>query len=299
MPANKDIKPIERMYCEQKWGKEGSLNIREQLSNIKVTIIDAPPIERVMKTLPIFLLNGWEPSPKFDFSDAEVAACVEQLFTGETIPNAMETFRVSFVVQGIDLNDVTHLIRHRSFTFSAQCSDRDLRDLDLHVKASILAVPEFAERFTEIAKLTQTLYKDMMDSGKVSVFDCRTILPVNKTHFYVVHGCIKDIISYVKQRADEQIQPQSDNIVALRLWLELCKLYPFLKPLIDFTKQDAFFQKVARAGKTIIFPPNEKNDTFDWSPDQFFHDKHRDKFEGSDVYIALRDEIYAELAAIK
>jgi thymidylate synthase (FAD) len=169
----------------------------------------------------------------------------------------------------------------------------------LHVKASILAVPEFAERFTEIAKLTQSLYIDMMDSGKVSVFDCRTILPVNKTHFYVVHGCIKDIINYVKQRTDEQIQPQSDNVVALQLWLELCKLYPFLKPLIDFTKQEAFFQKVARAGKTIIFPPNEKNDTFDWSPDQFFHDKHRDKFEGSDVYLSIRDAIYAELSTIK
>lgn len=296
MPANKDVKVIEPMYCLPKWGKEGSLTIREQLSNIKVTITDAPTVEQLKKNIPIFVLNGWNNHPRIDdFTEEEVNTCISQLFGGETIPNAMETVSISFVVEGLDLVDVTHLIRHRAFTFSAQCSDRDLRDMELHVKPSILAHEEFGARYRQIAELTQQLYADMMDSNEINVFDCRTILPVNKTHFYAVRGNIKDIISYIYQRKDEQIQPQSDNIVALKLWLEICKLYPFMKGLIDLKAQEAFFQKVARAGKTIIFPPNEKNDTFDWNPDQFFHTKHRDKFLASEVYLAIRDEIYKEL----
>ena len=299
MPSNDNVKVIEPMYCLPKWGKKGSLTIREQLSNIKVTIVNAPSVEDIRKIIPVFVLNGWNNHPRIDdFTEEEIDTCIEQLFSGETIPNGMETINISFVVEGLDLIDVTHLIRHRAFTFSAQCSDRDLRDMELHVKPAIVNHEEFGPRFKEIAKLTQGLYADMMDSNDVNVFDCRTILPVNKTHFYAVKGCIKDIINYVRQRSDEQIQPQSDNIVALKLWLEIVKIYPFMKNLINFRAQEAFFQKVARAGKTIIFPPNEKNDTFDWNKDQFFHDKHRDKFDSSEVYLEIRDEIYKELDSI-
>lgn len=282
---------IEPFYCEKKFGEPATLVMNEQLSNIKVELINPTDYFEVINTMCQFALNGWNTEPRTEFTEEEEDKCLSDLFGGTALPLALETFRVSFSVSGLDLVDVTHLIRHRAFTFSAQCSDRDLRDLELVVKPSILANEEFRQRFEFIAHKSAQLYADMLDSGEVSVFDARTILPVNKSHYYLVSGCLKDIVNYVKQRIDEHIQTQSDNVVALMLWAELCKVYPFLVPLIDLKGKDMYHINQVKAGKTTIFPPSKKNDVMDWDEDQFFHDKHRDQFPGSDVYLGIKDKL--------
>ena len=281
----------EPFYCEKKFGKPATLVMKEQLSNIKVELINPTDYFEVINTMCQFALNGWNTEPRTEFTEEEEDKCLSELFGGTALPLALETFRVSFSVSGLDLVDVTHLIRHRAFTFSAQCSDRDLRDLELVVKPSILANEEFRQRFEFIAYHSAKLYADMLDSGEVSVFDARTILPVNKSHYYLVSGCLKDIVNYVKQRIDEHIQTQSDNVVALMLWAELCKVYPFLVPLIDLNGKDMYHINQVKAGKTTIFPPSKKNDVMDWDEDQFFHDKHRDQFPGSDVYLGIKEKL--------
>jgi len=282
---------IEPFYCKKKFGEPAKLSMVEQLSNIKVELINPTPVQEVVSTMCQFALNGWNDSPKTQFAPDEQSKCLTELFGGTALPLALETFRVNFSVQGIDLVDVTHLIRHRAFTFSAQCSDRDLRDLELVVKPSILANEYFKRRFHQIATQSAQLYADMLDSGEVNVFDARTILPVNKSHYYLVSGCLKDIINYVRQRIDEHIQTQSDNVVALLLWNKLCKEYPFLKPLIDLNGKDMYHINQVASGKTTIFPPSEKNDVMEWDEEQFFHDKHRDQFPGSEVYLGIKEKL--------
>ena len=299
MPKNNDIEILEPMYCESKFGRVGKLEIVEQLSNIKVTIIDAPTVEQIRHMVPAFMLNSWTETPKFDgFTNEEIDRCIKELFAGEILPTGMETIGITWCVEGLDLVDVTHLIRHRMFSFSAQCSDRDLRDLTVLAKPSILYHNNFGHRYDHIVELQHELYQDMMDSGEICTFDARTVLPISKSHFYNVRCCIKDLITFVNQRSDEQIQTQVDNIVALKLWLSVIKLYPFLKPAFNPRQKSAYYVKQCKAGKTTIFPPNKNNDVFDWPESQFFHEKHRDEFHQGFVYKEIRDELLAQIDAI-
>jgi thymidylate synthase (FAD) len=297
MPKNNYLtNQHEPLYTERKFGKQPNVTFVDQFDAIKVTIVDAPTVEQMRKLLPVFMYNSWQEQPKFDgFTDEEIDTCIAELFAGSILPTGMETIGITFCVEGLDLVDVTHLIRHRAFSFSAQCSDRDLRNLTALVKPSIYENDGFFERYAKIVLDSVQLYADMMDSGEINTFDARTILPICKSHFYNVRGCIKDIIAFCNQRCDEQIQPQSDNIVAIKLWLEISKLYPFLKDTVNLRQQAKYYVNQCKNGKTTIFPPNKANDVFDWPESQFFHKKHRDEFNGGEVYLKLRDKLLSEL----
>jgi hypothetical protein len=99
-------------------------------------------------------------------------------------------------------------------------------------------------------------------------------------------------------RVDEQIQTTVDNIIALKVWRAIVYQYPFLKKYVDLSAPDRFYVNQCKKGKTNIFPPNAKNDSFDWSESQFFHPIGRDEFPGGDVYLKLRKELVDEINSI-
>lgn len=298
MPKNNNVE-IEPMHTTLKFGEPGHLEFVEQLNNIDVKIIGAPTIEEFRKTISVFMMNTWNDHLHFEFNDAAIDQCIKDLFSGKILPTGMETIGITWSVSGLNMIDTTHLIRHRLFSFSAQThADRDMRDDMCLVTPGIMANEDFYDRYQSIVRNAHQLYIDMMDSGRVNCLDARTIMPRCMDHFYITRCCIKDLISYCQMRADEQIQTTVDNVVAMKLWLEILKLYPFLKGLVDFNKPDKYYVDQCKAGKTNIFPPNAKNDCFDWHPDQFVHPIARDEFPGGDVYLTLRSELLAQIEAI-
>lgn len=298
MPKQDKIDNLQKDYTIRKFGKKpGPIEFKEQLSSIDVKIYSAPSIEEFRKTLAVFLLNTWNDKPTMDFSVEDTDTMVKELFRFELLPTAMETINIVWWVNGLDMIDTTHLIRHRLFSFAAQVhGDRDMRDDRVMVKPGIMANEEYFRRYQEIVTLARGLYVDMLDSGLVHGLDARTIMPRNFEHFYQVRCNIKDLISYCQMRADEQIQTTADNIVALRLWLEVVKRYPFLRGLVNFNRPDDFYVRQSKKGKRNIFPPNAKNDLFDWTEEQFYHPIGRDEFPGGDVYLKLRAKLLAEIA---
>lgn len=291
---------IEPLHTTSKAGYPSNVEFVEQLSNIEVKIFSAPTIQQFRETISVFMLNTWNDYLHYDgFTEEQIDTCIKQLFAGEILPTGMETIGICWGVSGMDMIDTTHLIRHRLFSFSAQAhGDRDMRDDRVMAKASIMADPLFYARYQNIVREATQLYVDMMDSGKVHGLDARTIMPRCFEHFYMVRCCIKDLIGYCKMRGDEQIQTQVDNIIAMKLWLEVLKLYPFLKGLVNFREPDHFYVNQCKKGKTNIFPPNEKNDLFDWNESQFYHDRNRDAYPGAEVYLSLRKQLLDEMDAI-
>jgi hypothetical protein len=174
-----------------------------------------------------------------------------------------------------------------------------MRDDRVMVKPGIMANADYFERYKQITTMARDLYVDMLDSGAVHGLDARTIMPRNFEHFYMVRCTIKDLIGYCIMRGDEQIQTTVDNIIAMKLWLEVLKKYPFLKGLVDFRKPDQFYQRQSAKGKTNIFPPNAKNDNFDWCEEQFYHPIGRDEFAGGDVYLKIREDLLKQIDAIE
>ena len=296
-----EIKHLQPMHTKLKFGqKPQPIEFMNQLECIDVKLVHAPTVAEFRKTISVFLLNTWNDKIQWDFPEDQIDQTIDELFRYELLPTAMETINITWSVNGMDMIDTTHLIRHRLFSFAAQVhGDRDMRDDRVMVKPGIMANAEYFERYKQITTMARDLYVDMLDSGLVHGLDARTIMPRNFEHFYMVRCTIKDLIGYCIMRGDEQIQTTVDNIIAMKLWLEVLKVYPFLAGLVDFRKPDAFYQRQSAKGKTNIFPPNAKNDNFDWCEEQFYHPIGRDQFPGSDVYLKIRDDLLSQIDAIK
>jgi hypothetical protein len=289
------------MHTQLKFGKKTQpIEFVNQLEAIDVQIVHAPTVAEFRKTISVFLMNTWNDKIQWDFPHEDIDQTIDELFRYELLPTAMETINITWSVNGMDMIDTTHLIRHRLFSFAAQVhGDRDMRDDRVMVKPGIMANADFFERYKQITTMARDLYTDMLDSGLVHGLDTRTIMPRNFEHFYMVRCTIKDLIGYCIMRGDEQIQTTVDNVIAMKLWLEVLKKYPFLAGLVDFRKPDSFYQRQSAKGKTNIFPPNAKNDNFDWCEEQFYHPIGREEFPGGDVYLKIREDLLNQIDAIK
>ena len=292
---------LQKMHTTLKFGKQTQpIEFVNQLENINVQIVHAPTIPEFRKTISVFLMNTWNDKIQWEFLEEDINQTIDELFRYELLPTAMETINITWSVNGMDMIDTTHLIRHRLFSFAAQVhGDRDMRDDRVMVKPGIMANKDFYERYKTITTMARDLYVDMLDSGLVHGLDTRTIMPRNFEHFYMVRCTIKDLIGYCIMRGDEQIQTTVDNIIAMKLWLEVLKKYPFLKGLVDFRKPDAFYQRQSAKGKTNIFPPNAKNDNFDWCEEQFYHTQGRDDYIGSETYLRIREDLLNQIDSIE
>lgn len=292
---------LQKMHTVKKFGRTPKpLEFVNQLEAIDVKLVHAPTVEQFRKTISVFLMNTWNDKIEWEFPEADIDQTIDELFRYELLPTAMETINITWSVNGMDMIDTTHLIRHRLFSFAAQVhGDRDMRDDRVMVKPGIMANADFFRRYKQITEMARDLYVDMLDSGLVHGLDTRTIMPRNFEHFYMVRCTIKDLIGYCIMRGDEQIQTTVDNIIAMKLWLEVLKVYPFLKGLVDFRRQDDFYVRQCKKGKTNIFPPNAKNDSFDWCEEQFYHHKGRDEYPGSETYFRIRNDLLAQIDAIE
>lgn len=281
-----------------KYNQEPKTNFREQLSNIKVELLNYPTFEELQRYIPEFCLATWEDTPG-EYTIQEREKAVLDLFDGKLLPTAFETIRLTFRVSGMDLIDVTHLIRHRTLSFSAQCTaDRDMREDDCMVKPSILGNSKFIGRYKELVEQCKQLYSDMVDSEEVSILDARTILPRSLSSFYYVSGNIRDILQFIRTRVDEQIQPESDNVIALRMYQELCKVYPFLKGTITIGGIDKWYCDTINSGhaSNIYYPKSEnlkylEKNNIDISNTHFIYRKPRAAFTGGRIYTNIKREI--------
>ena len=277
-----------------KWNQKPQTKFKEHLSSIKVEILSCPTWDHLKSYIPEFTMATWEDAPGREFTDEEREIAVVQSFTGKLLPTSLETINVTMRIEGLDLIDVTHLIRHRTLSFSAQCTaDRDMRNDDVLIKPSILN-SEYEIRYKQLLLDAKELYADMVDSKEVSIFDARTVLPRSLSNFYYVRGNIKDILQFIRTRKDEAIQPESDNVIAIRMWQALLKALPELNDILDmdFGGPDHWFIKTAKEGhNSKCYLPKEKNDVYDYNPEEYIYQKRREDFNGSYIYQSIIDEV--------
>jgi len=296
------------MHSNLKWGQKPETEFKEQLSNVKVSLHYAPSMDEILDYVPNFMLNTWNEDVQTDFTKEERIKCMQELFRGEILPTGMETIELVFSIEGMDMIDTTHLIRHRLFSYSAQAhGDRDIRHDDCMVKSSIME-SQYYDRYKEIVEAAKELYCEMVDSAEIHALDARTIMPRNLKHFYFMKGNVKDFMGYIRLRLDEQIQTTVDNVIALQMLVEIVRQFPILKGVINPEQPDAFYCKQTLAGKTNIFAPNDKNriamqrqmaktGTIAWDPKQFIYAGHRDEY-GETAYQRIRSKLIDELNSI-
>jgi hypothetical protein len=127
------------------------------------------------------------------------------------------------------------------------------------------------------------------DSKDVSMMDARMILPKAMTSFYLMRLNLKDLLGFIAQRQDMQIQPAADNLLAAYMAREVLKVLPEASTRINFNKPDMHYVKTFRVpdGKggftsrgTNLYWPEPKNDLFEYHPDDSIYQSRREDING-------------------
>lgn len=285
MPKNNNLAPV-KLPMDKKFGREPVTLFMNNLTEIDVRTISAPSLEDLENYIPYFVDATWAENPmEKKFTQEEKEKYVEEMFSGMCLPTARETIKFTFYIDGISLQEVTHILRHRLASFSADCSgDKWWSDKDCLVPESVQNSPEFYERYKSIVEASKQLYCDMVDSKDISIMDARSILTRNLSTFYYMSIDLGNLLAFINQRKDVQIQPQTDNVLAYKLTHELIKLYggKLISKCVSFANPSPFYQKMARTGKaTNLYIPEPEVDTFDWNEKDFIYNKRREELNGT------------------
>lgn len=208
-------------------------NIENDLDNIKVTLLNYTPYNHLCKYIPELVTATWNENIQ-EFRDTLLPKDRDEImklcFEGKLIPTALKSIPVTVLIEGITTHDVTHLLRHSGLSFAADCTgDKYIVDRPIIMPSFLNDCPEeYIMRYLDIQAKSYELYDDICNNlgTKVHIQDARLVLPRTMETFYYVTGSLFDFIKFLNQRIDMQVQPKSDNVLALKLYKELKKVYP-------------------------------------------------------------------------
>jgi len=293
MPLNNNLDPI-TLPMDLKFDQQPNTTFLNNLKALKVELVDAPTTDQARNVAWHYVKATWADDPN-EVNPASASVSVKSknlldVLQFRALPTPMECLGFTFRLSGLSFQEVTHIIRHRAGSFAAQCTgDRDLRDDPVVVPESVQNSPEFLERYTRLVIESKQLYADMTDSKVVSMMDSRMILPKCMTSFYYMRLNLKDLIGFVRQRQDAQIQPAADNVLAARMAIEACKAIPELTQVFNFDKPDYHYINTFRVKEgdkwisrgTNLYQPEPKNDTFDYHEDDTIYPCRREELNGT------------------
>lgn len=311
MPVNNELKKKEFPF-PIKFNCGGSTEFKNNLENIKVNLVQAPKYEDIRESCIAFANATWKDKPmtvedvKHVMTDEVKDKFMFHVFSNRILPTTMETIRLTFLISGISLQEVTHILRYRRAVFSAECSgDKFLNDKDFVVPTSIENSKEFYERYKKICEDAKQLYIDMVDSKDITTQDARYIMPRSLETYYYMSMSLKDALLFIYDRVDKQIQPQSDNIIAYGMMVEIVKQYRLFAAILteEYIHRPAdFYIKTARQYRsTNWFCPDDDSDKFEYNDNDFVYGlRRRDDILGTDeevidIFTRLQSNAVMEL----
>jgi thymidylate synthase (FAD) len=294
MPQDKNLEPIE-LPMKLKFGLEPRTIFYNNLSALEVELVDHPTREQAHNVAWQYVKATWADDPSHtditrSVSQTELSSNLEDVLNFRALPTPMECLGFTFKLSGLSFQEVTHIIRHRAGSFAAQCTgDRDLRNDDAVIPEAVENSPEFLQRYMQIVRDSKQLYADMTDSKDVSMMDARMILPKCMTSFYLMRMNLKDLLGFIRQRQDRQIQPAADNILAAHMARELIRVLPEASTAINFNKPDMHYVKTFRvqvgdeftSRGTNLYWPEPKNDIFEFHPEDTIYQARREEINGT------------------
>ncbi len=296
MPQDKSLNPI-TLPMKLKFGYEPTTIFYNNLQALEVELVDHPTREQAHNVAWQYVKATWadnadDTTPTRFVSQKELSANLEDVLNFRALPTPMECLGFTFKLSGLSFQEVTHIIRHRAGSFAAQCTgDRDLRDDPAVIPEAVENSPEFLARWMNLVRDSKQLYADMTDSKDVSMMDARMILPKCMTSFYLMRLNLKDLLGFIGQRQDMQIQPAADNLLAAYMAKELIRVLPEASTRINFTKPDMHYVKTFRVPDgngghtsrgTNLYWPEPKNDLFDYHPDDSIYQARREEINGTE-----------------
>lgn len=284
MPVNNNLKQC-GFPMNVRFDEKPTTVFKNNLDSIKVTLLDHPDQENVINYMSMFLDATWvdTPSESANMSKDKKIQYLKDCIAGKALPTALETMQFTFLIEGISLQEVTHILRTRTASFSADCSaDKWWTHKAALVPNAIQNSPELYERYKKLVEETKQLYCDIIDSRQISIMDARYILPRCLETFYYMSIDFKNLVSFLHQRFDRQIQPETDNVLAYKMYDELITEMPIFKGLIDIDEVPRHWVATSRTGKcTNLYKPEENADVIEYNENDFIYNVKRSELNGT------------------
>ena len=283
---NNNLEPA-KLPMPLRFGEKPTTEFKNNLDSIEVELLQYPTVDQLFNSIIPFTNATWNDDPikvRDSMTLKEKVQNVYDAFHFKYLPQSLETVGLTFLIKGIDLQTVTHILRNRiGFTFSAECSgDKWWTHKSALVPNSIENSPEFYERYKYLTEECKQLYCDMIDSKKISIMDARHILNRNMETYYLMHVNFLSLLNFLRQRIDRQIQPEEDNVLAYKLYLELIKKVPFAVNSVNLHAPAQHYINMARTGKaTNLYFPDKDSDKFEWNENDFIYQCTRDEMNGT------------------
>ena len=284
MPVNNNL-PTCGFPLNVRFDEKPTTVFTNNLDSIKVTLLDHPDQENVINYMSMFLDATWvdTPAESANMSNDKKIQYLKDCIAGKALPTALETMQFTFLIEGISLQEVTHILRTRTASFSADCSaDKWWTHKAALVPNAIQNSPELYERYKKIVEEAKQLYCDIIDSRQISIMDARYILPRCLETFYYMSIDFKNLVSFLHQRFDRQIQPETDNVLAYKMYDELITAMPIFKGLIDIDEVPRHWVATSRTGKcTNLYKPEENADVIEYNEQDFIYNVKRSELNGT------------------
>lgn len=286
MPKN-NILPPASLPMPLRFGEAPTTEFVNNLDAMDIQLLSWPNMYQLVSEIIPFTNATWNDDPilvRDQMSQEQQQQVIYDAFHFKYLPQALETVNLTFLIKGIDLQTVTHILRNRvGFTFSAECSgDKWWTHKRSLVPNAIEQSDEFYERYKKITEECKKLYCDMIDSKKISIMDARHILPRNLETYYLMHVNFLSLMNFLRQRIDKQIQPEEDNVLAYKLYLALIEKVPYAINSLNLHAPAMHYVKMARTGKaTNLYFPDKDSDIFDWNENDFIYHCTRDQMNGT------------------
>jgi thymidylate synthase (FAD) len=290
MPQNTNLEPV-TLPMPLRFGEDPQTEFVNDLDALRVELVDSPTAEQIRNVAYRYVKATWADSPEetdpLNATQRTLSETLEDVLQFRALPAGMEAMSFTFLVGGIDLQTVTHLIRHRAGTFAAQCTgDRWQSHSRALVPAAVENSPEIYERWKNHVEAGKKLYSDMIDTRKISIMDARTVLPRAVETFYYARFNLKDLIGFIRQRCDKQIQPAVDNLMAAKMALEVCKVIPEAATVIGtktLTGPAMHYVRNLRAGTgtNLYWPDSDTDEKIEYHPSDTIYQAERDDVNGT------------------
>jgi len=274
-----------------RFGETPQTEFVNDLDALKVELVDHPTAEQIRNVAYRYVKATWADSPEetnpLNATQRELSETLEEVLQFRALPAGMEAMSFTFLVSGIDLQTVTHLIRHRAGTYAAQCTgDRWQSHSRVLVPAAVQNTPELYERWQKNVQESKQLYADMIDTRKISIMDARTILPRAVETFYYARFNLKDLMGFIRQRCDKQIQPAADNIMAAQMALAVCRVIPEAAMSIGtrtLTGPAMHYVRNMRSGTgtNLYWPDADTDAKIEYHPEDTIYQAERDNVNGT------------------
>ena len=290
MPQNPNLEPV-TLPMPLRFEEKPETEFVNDLDALRVELVDSPTGEQIRNVAYRYVKATWADSPEetdpLNATQRELSETLEDVMQFRALPAGMEAMSFTFLIGGIDLQTVTHLIRHRAGTFAAQCTgDRWQSHSRALIPAAVQNSPEIYNRWKDHVEAGKQLYADMIDTREISIMDARTILPRAIETFYYARFNLKDLIGFIRQRCDKQIQPAVDNLMAAKMALEVCKVIPEAATVIGtktLTAPAMHYVRNLRAGTgtNLYWPDADTDAKIEYHPNDTIYQAERDDVNGT------------------